>query len=179
MIRFGIAGHRNFDNTKIIDFLNRQYLTIFKHAQTRRENVTAVSAVAEGADTFFAEAAVSLKIPLEIVRPFAQYAADFQLTESLRRYESLRGCAVREITMPFDERSDAAYQAAMYWVVENCDVLVAVWNGKSSAQPGGTKDAIDRAISLNKSWIHINVDNLSVDFYQRGQKWETTQIQTT
>jgi len=164
MIRFGIAGHRNIEDKSVVEFITSHYLAILEKAKTENVNVTAVSAIAEGADTIFAEVALSLNIPLEVVRPFAEYSIDFETKDNFKRYEKLRRRAVREIKLPYSRRSDAAYQAAMYWIVENCDVLVAAWNGKNGKPLGGTKDAVDRAILINKPWIHLNVADLSVDF---------------
>jgi hypothetical protein len=168
MIRFGVAGHRKFNNKRVIDFMTRQYINILSKAKKQNISVTAVSAIAEGADTFFAEAAISLNIPLEIVLPFAEYDKDFITNDSLTRYENLCGSAVRKINLPFNKRSNIAYQAAMHWIVDNCDVLIAAWDGKNTGKIGGTKDAIDRAIRFNRSWIHLNVTELSVDFYYSG-----------
>lgn len=170
MIRYGIAGHRNFDNKKAVDFMIRQYIDILREAKIQNLNVTAISALAEGADTLFAEAALSLSIPLESIRPFAEYPSDFKTNDSFLRYEKLCNSAVRKINLPFNKRSDTAYQAAMHWIVDNCDVLIAVWDGEASGKIGGTKDAIDRAILLNRNWIHINVAELSVDFHHLDTK---------
>jgi hypothetical protein len=165
MIRFGIAGHRSLDDRNVSEFVARQLESILRDARKQNIGTTAISAVAEGADTIFAETALSLNVPLEIVKPFRGYSNDFKTTHSRSRYRNLLRRAAREITMPFNERSDVAYQTAMHWIVDNCDVLIAVWNGERSDRIGGTVDAVERAIRSKRKWIHLNVNELTVNFH--------------
>ena len=71
-----------------------------------RGELRALSAIAEGADTLFAEAALELSIPLDIVRPFQDYAADFRKKVARERYEKLRAAARSEKKLHHHERSD-------------------------------------------------------------------------
>jgi hypothetical protein len=82
----------------------------------------AISALAEGADTLFAEAALQLGVPLEIVRPFDRYVDDFATRPSRSRYRGLVEAARRETRLPFAAASVHAYEAAMAWVVRACDL---------------------------------------------------------
>jgi hypothetical protein len=123
----------------------------------RGRGVTAVSALAEGADTEFAEAALDLGLPLEVIRPFARYADDFEVPHARRRYERIRAAARAETTLPFNGRSTAAYVAAMSWIVRRSDLLVAVWDGRWRGGAGGTADAVAWAICQQRSWVHVDV----------------------
>jgi hypothetical protein len=62
--------------------------------------VTAFSALAQGADTLFAEAAVSLHIPLHIITPFRNYETDFSGAYR-NRYRLMKSKAVAEITSSY------------------------------------------------------------------------------
>ncbi len=42
------------------------------------------------------------------------------------------------------------------WMVDNCDLLIAVWNGTS----GGTANCVNYAKSINKQIIIINPNSL-------------------
>ena len=53
----------------------------------------------------------------------------------------------------------------MHWIVDNCDLVVAVWDGSASIGSGGTGAAIDRAILMNRAWIHLDVSELSVIYH--------------
>jgi len=61
-----------------VDFVTEQCISILQQIKKSYGNVVALSAIAEGADMIFAEAAFSLNIPFEIVRPFEKYITDFE-----------------------------------------------------------------------------------------------------
>jgi hypothetical protein len=125
-------------------------------------SVVAMSAIAAGADSIFAEAAISLGLPLEIVRPFDSYSADFDHHTERERYAALRAHARNEFRLQYRSRSLVAYEAAMEWVVLNSDLLVAVWDGQPAEGRGGTGQAITLATKLNRPWIHLNTCDFSI-----------------
>jgi hypothetical protein len=162
MTRIGIVGHRYFSDDKVLKFVVRQTNCILEKIWDQYSDLVALSAIAEGADTIFAEAALALGIPLEIVRPYTAYSSDFATAAARYRYDSLRVSARRENRLRYTHRSDEAYETAMNWVVTRSDLLVVVWDGYPANGPGGTGQAVNQAIRLNLSWIHINVSNLTV-----------------
>jgi hypothetical protein len=168
MFCVGIVGHRYLGDARTIRFVSEQCLVILKKARAEHPSVVALSAIAEGADTLFAEAALALDIPLEVVRPFEEYASDFVDASARERYHRLRSAASQETNLPYAGRSDKAYLAAMNWVVGRSDLLVAAWDGLPATGAGGTGDAVRRAISLNRAWIHLNVIDLSVTLHTAG-----------
>jgi hypothetical protein len=170
MFRIGIVGHRYLANSETIAFVTEQSLAVLRQAQKTHPDVVALSAIAEGADTLFAEAALLLGIPLEIVRPFEDYASDFETHFVRTRYETLRAAARCEEILTRRERSDAAYEAAMNWVVMRSDLLVVAWDGRPAEGAGGTGDAVKRAAQLNKPWLHLDVTDLSVKYHAVGAK---------
>jgi hypothetical protein len=165
MFRLGIVGHRYLANTETVSFVAENAFAILMRLQAEHENLRVISAIAEGADTIFAEAAVELNIPLEIVRPFEEYAIDFTTPSAKQRYEKLRSRACSETILAHAGRSDTAYLAGMYWIVDNCSLVVAVWDGSPARGSGGTGDAIERAVLMDCDWIHINVANRSVNYH--------------
>jgi hypothetical protein len=169
MFCLGIVGHRYLASPEIVAFVADQSAAILKQAKSEHTNLVALSAIAEGADTVFAEAALALEIPLEIVRPFDEYAADFKTLSSRKRYEQLRAAARREAKLSYKKRSNVAYKAAMNWVVDRSDVLVVAWNGLAAKGEGGTGDAVKQVVRLNRPWLHLDVTNLSVSFHAAGK----------
>jgi hypothetical protein len=169
MFRLGIIGHRYLANPEIITFVADQSVAILKQAKSEHSNLVALSAIAEGADTLFAEAALSLDIPLEIVRPFDEYASDFKTISASTRYEELRAAARSESKLFYKKRSDVAYKAAMNWIVDRSDVLVVAWNGLAAEGEGGTGDAVKQVVQLNRPWLHLDVNNLTVSFHPARQ----------
>jgi len=148
-----------------MEFVKEQCTLFLKEAHSEHPGLAALSAIAEGADTLFAEAALELGIPLQIVRPFADYAADFETEVARERYEKLRAAARTERKLVHKERSDKAYGAAMSWIVANSDVVMIAWDGLPADGPGGTGSAVELVIKLNRPWVHLDVSALSVKFH--------------
>ena len=170
MLRIGIIGHRHLADVQTISFVKERCRQFLAAARNQEPEVKALSAIAEGADSLFAEAALELGIPLEIVRPFVEYAADFETPLARERYERLRAAARSERKLDHLARSDNAYRAAMEWIVNHSDVLVIAWNGLPAAGPGGTGTAVEKVIHLKRSWLHLDVNNLTVEFHQAEQE---------
>lgn len=170
MFCLGIVGHRYLANPEIVAFVADQCTAILKQAKAENPEIVALSAIAEGADTLFAEAALGLDIPLEIVRPFDNYVSDFMTLSSRARYSKLRAAARSETKLVYTKRSDVAYKAAMNWIVNQSDVLVVVWDGQPAEGEGGTGDAVKQAMRLNMHWLHLDIVNLSVTAHAAGPK---------
>ncbi len=165
MFRLGIVGHRYLANSETAAFVAAQSLTLLREAQSQYRDVVALSAIAEGADTLFAEAALSLNIPLEIVRPFTQYVSDFKTANVRERYVKLQAAAQTETILDHENRSDAAYSDAMNWIVNKSDVLVVAWDGLPASGSGGTGAAVKRVVELNRAWWYLDTKGLSVSFH--------------
>jgi hypothetical protein len=139
-----------------VGFVTAESSALLRDAMDASHDVVAVSALAEGADSLFAEAALSLQVPLEVVRPFARYDGDFTTPQSRRRYRDLKAAARSETELAFVSRSVRAYEAAMRWVVENCDILVAVCDGRPSLARGGTADAVGYAARVGRPIVRFD-----------------------
>lgn len=155
--RIAIVGHRALGSASSEAFVAQASRTLLEEARDRWQRVDAVSALAEGADTLFAEAAFELEVPLHVVRPFAAYESDFVEPEARRRHDTLCARATTETRLPFYARSDGAYEAAMRWVVDTCDLLVAAWDGLPSIGRGGTGHAVSHAFATGRPVVHFDV----------------------
>lgn len=162
MLRVGIVGHRLLGDLGTRRFVAEQCEAILSRAKSLYGNVIALSATAEGADTLFAEAAVSLEVPLEIVRPFEGYRRDFLSAEARNRYCAVRRAARSETLLAYRDRSEEAYLAAMVWVTNRSDVLVAAWDGLPAFGLGGTGNAVRHAGQIGRHVIHVDIVNRSV-----------------
>jgi hypothetical protein len=156
MRRLGIVGHRELDS-KASAFVSAESVALLDAECSAGGSVVAISALAEGADTLFAEAAVELGVLLEIVRPFDRYADDFVTKTSRRRYRALVEAAHRETRLPFSVPSVIAYEAAMRWIARACDILVAAWDGSPPRGRGGTAEAVAYAESIGRRVVHLDV----------------------
>ncbi len=153
--RMGVTGHRDLGDEVTAAFVAAQCKTILQKVLAEHGEVVALSALAEGADTLFAEAALELGVPLETVTPFERYVEDFE-GQARERYEQLLAQTRVEHRLPHAERSNEAYLAVGLWVVDHCDLLVAIWNGQPAAGKGGTGDVVDYARQVGRPYIHIH-----------------------
>lgn len=126
-------------------------------------DIVAVSALAEGADRMFAEAALGLDYRLEVVLPFrtADYETTFGDASTTQHYRELVAAAARvtELSGSLTDRK-AAYEAAGRSMAAAADILVAVWDGRPPAGRGGTPEIVAYAVSngIPVIWIDASRD---------------------
>jgi hypothetical protein len=149
MTRIGITGHQSIPAQAL------PYIQQGIHAALA--NVSApldgYSSLAEGADQLFANIILSLGGRLHAVIPAENYGSTFE-GRSLAQYRELLDAAVDIKVLPFDEPSEDAYAAAGLNVVDNSDVLLAVWDGRPARGRGGTADAVDYARAMHVP-VHV------------------------
>src|SRR5580700_3961506 len=133
-------------------------------AKQRAPELTIVSALADGADTIAAKAALGLGYALDAPLPFAEaeYENDFgsdavdqptplqdfrALVEKARSVLQLPGR--RRTAVDTKEQGDLkenrAYEAVGLTVLSQADILLAVWDGKLSRGRGGTAEMVAEA----------------------------------
>jgi hypothetical protein len=125
----------------------------------------AISPIAEGADRLLAHSALSQGFSLVCPLPFAreEYEKDFTSAESKQEFLSLlqqAGPAVVELDGARGDAENMSYEAVGRYVVRNCDILIAIWNGKPGRGFGGTTDIVRFAINHGPPvfWIHSEQD---------------------
>lgn len=106
-----------------------------------------VSCIAEGADTIFAETVLDLGGELEVILPASDYRERKVKPRHAESFDDLirRASVVR--TMPYDVSNRHAYEAANAALLSSSDTLVAVWDGKSPVDKGGTAAVVELAES--------------------------------
>jgi len=176
-LRIGITGYHNLNPEQIgtieqgideaIGFIEEQYADHY---------LTVFSSLAAGADRLVArhllnrEAARLIAIlPL----PVEDYINDFGPTDDFRidgqgaelRKEFnywLSRKAIEIITMPVSPTRKAAYFKAGYFIAENSDVIIAIWNGSERGGNSITDQIVARAELLNKPICHVWADNFEI-----------------
>lgn len=133
--------------------------------QAGRHPLRMVSALAEGADRLAAWAALDRGLALEVVLPFevAEYECDF-LDESARQeFRDLLGRASGTIVLDGnDDERPRAYEAAGMTLLDNCDLLIAIWDGGPGRGRGGTREVIEQAARRGMPIIVIPPDGASI-----------------
>lgn len=173
-LRLGVTGHRAIPDapaiaTGVAGLRDRIAATL--NTPGTPLTCAVVSLLAQGADRLVARAALDrLHAGLEVVTPFplATYRADFESAHDRAEFEALleHAALVYELpgvppsaaaaTISLARRRDAAYARVGERVVDACEILIAVWNGRRAAGLGGTADVIDHALRRERVviWIH-------------------------
>ncbi|MFF8291648.1 hypothetical protein ACF068_20785 [Streptomyces sp. NPDC016309] len=154
MKRIGVTGHR--DIPEELDAHVRAVVRAEVDAAARRAArgpggpLEALSSLAAGADQIFAGIALDCGAELTVVIPSGDYEDGFTDPDELARYHCLRKRATREVRMDFARSTDEAYYAAGTYIADQCDRLIAVWDGRPARGLGGTGDIVRYARARGK-----------------------------
>jgi hypothetical protein len=172
----GIVGHRtdrieNWDavRARIDEVLGKIQAALDTVADdplfmAGRHKLRLVSALAEGTDRIAAQAALDLGQVLEVVLPFEpeEYEKDFA-EDAVEDFRELLAQASAVITL--DGRNTGrpmAYEASGYTMLDNCDLLIAVWDGQPGRGRGGTREMLDQAARRSMPVVLMPPDGSSV-----------------
>lgn len=114
--------------------------------------IIGMASLAAGADQLFAQLVLEVGGDLHAVIPAHHYETTFQ-GEALDTYLRLRAAATTITELEFEQPGESAYHAAGNFIVEHCDLLVAVWDGQPAKGLGGTGDAVKHARELGRSMV--------------------------
>jgi len=174
--KIGVIGHRDLGNIERHSYVHFWCHRFLAGLKQKHSNVIAISAISAGADSIFAQKAISLGIPLESIIPFGKFASDFQEDLSYERYRSLRSQSKYETRTNFSERSSLAYKKSMEWIVFKSNTVVAIWDGRKEGAIGGTWEAVSLSLRVRKSMIHIDSNNKTMNLYgNKGDKYDLYQ----
>jgi hypothetical protein len=136
-VRFGVTGHQVLP-PRIVDRAVRHWHRVLPAGA----QLYGVSSLAEGADQMFAGHVLAAGGELEAILPCADYASSLCTDGGRARFEELRQAARTVITLPYPKPSEQAFLAAGLVLVERCDHLFAVWDGRPARGLGGTADIV-------------------------------------
>jgi hypothetical protein len=153
----GVTGHRDLrpeDREAVKTALH----SIFENLSQKYPNtpLLLISQLAEGADRLAAKAALAHGSELMALLPMsrADYERDFQSAESLTEFAELLNRAQRVVELPkppgdapasepdLDARRSIQYALAGAAMVQQCQLLIALWTGQPSKKLGGTSDVV-------------------------------------
>ena len=140
------SGHRS---QKIGGFVlpNPTYISICKQTAAILQELKPEKCISGGAlgyDQYSAFVCLKLGIPYDLAIPFEGFEKRWT-EQSKRAFQALRNKAAKTVIIE-KEFSIAAYQRRNEFLVDNCDLLVACWNGT----PGGTANCVRYAESIGK-----------------------------
>jgi hypothetical protein len=137
----GITGHRGLSPE--VEEQVREMLSEAVRGYDASELV-AVSCIADGPDSWFAETALAHGGRLEIVVPATDYRVSLPEWHH-DAYDELVRQAVDVHETGMTESTSEAHQAGSEILVGLVDELLAVWDGKPARGYGGTADVVDYA----------------------------------
>jgi hypothetical protein len=142
-MKVGITGHQ--DIPPLAEDAIRQKLR--RVLEDIRDPITAVTSLAEGADQMFAALTLERGGRLHVVVPCRRFEEAFATAAGVQAFTRLLARAADIETLSFPQPSEEAFWAAGRRVVELCDLLVGVWDGKPARGKGGTADVVEYARS--------------------------------
>jgi uncharacterized phage-like protein YoqJ len=118
-------------------------------------NVTGISGMALGVDQLFAKICIEVGIPFIAAVPCQGQESPWPEVSRIR-YHRLLERASQVYHVSTSTYSKDCMQKRNEWMVDQCDVLIAVWNGT----PGGTKNCLDYAIRKDKLIARIDLEHI-------------------
>lgn len=181
-VRIGVTGHRALSDPERIgksvrEILNTRIFDLFERPlPAKRRDVplafTVLTPLAEGADHLVAREALKFHgSEIVVVLPLERedYARDFATAESKAEFDELcqKAGRVYSLEPPFPESAGSepeeerkrAYEEAGRHVVDHCDVLIAVWDGKPARGRGGTADVVAYAREKKRPLIIVSSEH--------------------
>lgn len=158
MKKICITGHRKLLKPKDVrDHIHYSLL----YFQSLYKELEAITAMASGSDTIFAEEALKLGIPVKAIFPFSEteYEKDFspeewQRVQTVIANEKCELKIVNQLTDFSDEAKKDAYFAIGVLLVDKADIVLAVWDGLPPGGKGGTADMVRYAKEKGKE-LHV------------------------
>jgi hypothetical protein len=153
----GFTGHRSLpDPERIAALIGVELAALGGKIHGK---LAAISSIASGGDTLFVEEALKLNLPWIALLPFPrdEFAKDFQPAEWERAARCLSNAIVEELWSATPDRPNAYHDLGIK-MIDECDILIAVWDGETSRGRGGTADMVEYARQRKTPliWIHAN-----------------------
>jgi uncharacterized phage-like protein YoqJ len=159
MTKIAVTGHRpdklggypNCDWHKAI----RRHMRDFLHQEAAANgDIEIISGGALGIDQMWIEVGLFLEIPVIAALPFDGFDSRWPVESQKKLRSFLDRCT--SVVYVEETPSREAFQRRNEWMVDNCDKLVAYWNGTS----GGTANCLKYAQKITKLTYIINPNKL-------------------
>lgn len=147
VLRIGVTGHRALADEARVAQAVRSVLESLRRGADGAA-IVVVSPLAEGADRLVARTVLEdpdTRLIATLPLPPAEYAKDFATPKSRAEFEQLLSQAAETIVMPSESTRPRAYSAVGHWVLDHCDVLMALWDGGPARGRGGTAEIVAEA----------------------------------
>lgn len=167
----GIVARATSVSGEIFEMFDEESQELIRRSAHTPMALGILSPLAEGADRLVAQEV--LKSPdavLEVALPLVgeEYIKDFQTDSSQREFldllhEARHPVSLRTKTLEEEypggdlaEERRNAYRDVGHYVVDHCDVLIALWDGQASRGKGGTAEIVEYARNSDRPMIVIS-----------------------
>jgi uncharacterized phage-like protein YoqJ len=157
-ITLAITGHRDMVET---EELKKELEDYFEKtiASNKDKEITLLSPLADGADRFVAKIFLEKQkehenLKLVVPMPFEQERYEKDFDESSKE-EFLDFWAKAESVFAVKRVSESGYVDVGRYVVDESDVLLALWDGTFNGKLGGTGDVVEYARHMGKEVVHF------------------------
>ncbi len=164
-LKVGVTGHRKLKNEKDIEKLLKDELV---KLDINYEFIEVISPLADGADRLVAkfltdEYDSKLIVPLPFEKD--EYKKDFS-EESQNEFDEYleKASSIYMVDSLDNNNRETCYLHVGQEVVDKCDVLIALWDGKPAKGEGGTGDIVAYAKKKDVKIIHIDTNTLNTDY---------------
>jgi uncharacterized phage-like protein YoqJ len=144
------TGHRPDKLGGYSPHIAKRLIDLASDALRTNQPSTVISGMALGWDMALAEAAINLDIPLHAYIPFDGQEMVWPMTSKLFYRSLLKKAQLVKICSP-GGFSRAAMQHRNVCMVNDCDKLLALWDGSN----GGTANCLVYATSIKKPYINL------------------------
>jgi len=169
-IRIGVTGHRILEKKNEIKYSVQAELRKLDEIVNMElpycpHVFVVISPLAEGADRLVAQEILDLpqtdknRVPiLEAILPMPEedYIRDFTAPNSLNEYYDLKSNAHTIKTLDYNGIRADGFESVGRYVVQSCDILFVIWNGKVSEKRGGTYNIFEYAKEVGCPYVLIN-----------------------
>lgn len=162
-LHIAVTGHRFLpkDATSLPVAIRQVLQDILSHRD--ETPIMLHSALAEGSDQLVARIALEFPvIKLHVPLPKAEedYLLDFDSEDGRNAFKKLILSADLVIQLNHPKQHQNAYQPLGDYLVQQADLLLAVWNGVFNQKRGGTGEVVKSALDVGKPVCWIYCPNL-------------------
>jgi len=148
-MKVGVTGHQEREG------LNWDWVEQVLRSQLREiAPEKALSCLAAGTDQLFAEVALGLGVAVVAVVPLDDYERHFD-DQPLAAYRRLL-TRCEKIELGWRGDPERGFLEAGKFIVNACDLMFAVWDGKRAEGLGGTADIVTYAQFRGRPIVHLN-----------------------
>jgi len=145
-----VTGHRDI---VIDEKLKEAVDAFFVQMLEEHKSIILLSALADGADQLVANCTlkyqnIDLKVPLPMEK-------EAYLETLINKENFLTLLQEAKSSYVIAKRCENTYENLGHYLVDNSDVLLALWDGTYNAKQGGTSDVVAYAKSKNHTVVHL------------------------